>query len=93
MEQTAVEYYIDKYPDSKTFELSTSSLNGTKLSDLSNVSVVIFEVTDISKATKFALFAFTSYGWANEFGIDFSKINWMLFEVDKWNQLIKTFLD
>ena len=91
MEQTAVEYFIDSYPDIETFELSTSSLSGTKLSDLSNVSVVTFKLTDISNNRRFALFAFTSYGWVTDAGVDFSKITWRLFGRDEWNSLMQGF--
>ena len=93
MEQSAVEYYLDAYPEVKAFELSTSSLNGTKLSDLSNVSVVTFEVSNLSDGNRYALFAFTSFGWANEYGVDFNKLKWMIFNQEDWNLLIKTFLE
>ena len=93
MEQSAVEYFIDAYPEAKVFELSTSSLNGTKFSDLSSVSVVTFEVTNISDGNRYALFAFTSFGWANEYGVDFNKLRWMLFNQEDWNLLIKKFLE
>ena len=93
MEQSAVEYYLQAYPDTRAFELSTSTLAGAQFSDLSNVSVVTFEVSNLDTGIRTALFAFTSYGWVNDNGVDFSKLTWMMFDKNKWNSLIKTYLN
>ena len=37
---------LNEYPDLVEFELTTSSLNGTKFKDLSSSSVVSIELTD-----------------------------------------------
>ena len=76
LELRAVEYVLNEYPDLVEFELTTSSLNGTKFKDLSSVSVVSFELTDNNSKEKSVLFAFTSNDWVNQYGVYFSKIMW-----------------
>jgi hypothetical protein len=39
------------------------------------------------------MFAFTSGGWMNEFGVDLSYITWRRFDVDEWNDLIKVYVE
>ena len=38
------------------------------------------------------LFAFTSQGWANEYGVDFSRLMWKNFTLDKWNKLMQNYI-
>ena len=85
LELRAVEYVLNEYPDLVEFELTTSSLNGTKFKDLSSVSVVSFELTDNNSKEKSVLFAFTSNDWVNQYGVDFSKIMWKNFKKEEWN--------
>ena len=69
LEQAAVEQVLRAYPFLIDFELKTSSLKGTKMKDLSSVGVITFEIRDIKTSNKYVLFAFTSTGWANEYGL------------------------
>jgi hypothetical protein len=92
LELRAVEYILNKNPDLVEFELTTGSLNGTKLLDLSNVRVVTFELTNNNSKEKSILFAFTSNGWVNEYGVDFSKLIWKNFKKEEWNNLISKFV-
>ena len=93
LEQKAVEYYLEKYPNSRIFEISTSSMSANKGSDMSNLNIVPYTLTDFTLGKKFVLFAFTSYGWINENGVDFSKVKWKKFNRSEWNNLVKKFLD
>jgi hypothetical protein len=93
MEQAAVEYALNNYPDIVDFQLKTNSLDGTKLKDLSNVSIVTFELENLLSNKRYIMFAFTSGGWMNEFGVDLSYITWRRFDVDEWNDLIKVYVE
>lgn len=93
MEQAAVEYALNNYPDIVDFQLKTNSLDGTKMKDLSNVSIVTFELMNLQNQDRFIMFAFTSGGWMNEFGVDLSYVNWRRFDVNEWNDLIKVYVE
>ena len=86
LEQVAVEQVLTAYPYLVNFELKTGSLKGTKTKDLSSVGVITYEITDIDSNKKYVLFAFTSNGWANEYGVDISKLMWKNFTADEWNK-------
>lgn len=92
LEQVAVEQVLTAYPYLVNFELKTGSLKGTKLKDLSSVGVITFEITDRDSGEKYVLFAFTSHGWANEYGVDFSKLLWKNFTADEWNKLMQNYI-
>ena len=92
LEQVAVQQVLSEYPYLENFELKTSSLDGTKAKDLSAVSVLTFQITNRENQDKFVLFAFTSNGWANEYGVDFSKLLWKNFDKKEWNELMKAYV-
>ena len=92
LEQVAVQQVLSEYPYLENFELKTSSLDGTKAKDLSAVSVLTFQITNRENQDKFVLFAFTSNGWANEYGVDFSKLLWKNFDKKEWNALMKAYV-
>ena len=92
LEQVAVEQVLTAYPYLVNFELKTGSLKGTKLKDLSSVGVITFEITDRDSGKKYVLFAFTSQGWANEYGVDFSKLLWKNFTLDKWKKFMQNYI-
>jgi hypothetical protein len=92
LEQVAVQQVLTAYPNLIDFELKTSSLKGTKTKDLSSVGVITFEITNRKNQEKFILFAFTSNGWANEYGIDYSKLIWKNFGKNEWNKLMQTYI-
>jgi hypothetical protein len=93
LEQGAVEYALNNYPDIVDFKLKTNSLDGTKMKDISSVSIVTFELENIITGERFIMFAFTSGGWMNNFGVDFSLISWRRFDVKEWNNLIKAYAE
>lgn len=93
LEQEAVEYIFSEYPKANAFQIKTSSLDGTKISDLSNVSAVSYEYIDLISSTKYILMAFTSKGWWNDNGVNYNRISWRRFDRDQWNSLIKAFLE
>lgn len=90
-ELTATEWFITNYPQHDKFSLTTLDFDGKKLADMSSTSVITFKIQDfeINKdepvlGKKFVLFGFTSYGWINEYGINFDKVNWFLIDSDEW---------
>ena len=100
LEQKAVEQVLEAYPEMTKFELKSGSLKGVKSKDLSNVSVLTFELEDrittkdfLLKTKRYILFAFTSSGWANENGINYDRIFWKRFDVSEWNSLIKLYVN
>lgn len=92
LEQKAVEQVLSEYPYLENFELKSRSLDGTKAKDLSAVGVLTFEITNRENQEKFVLFAFTSNGWANEYGIENSKLLWKNFNKREWNNLMKAYV-
>jgi hypothetical protein len=93
LEQAAVEYALNNYPDVVDFQLKTNSLNGKKTKDLSSVSIVTFELENLKTQERFIMFAFTSGGWMTDYGVNLSYVTWRRFDVKEWNDLIKVYVD
>ena len=93
LELKAVEEILSAYPELKNFELKTSTLKGTKAKDISSVGVVTYEITDFDKGKRYVLFSFLSSGWTNQYGLDFNKVRWKLFDNLEWNNLMKAFVE
>ena len=102
VELRATEYVLNEYPDLNRFLLKTLDFDGRKLTDMSSVSVITFKLRefDILKhvredevifKNKMVLFAFTSNGWINEYGVNFSKIRWHLVTVDEWLNMMTSY--
>ena len=92
LELRAVEYILREKPEFVDFDLSTNTLNGVKANDLSNVGVVTYEVINNVNDQKLLLFAFTSEGWWNEYGVDYSKILWKFFDKKSYAGLLAKYL-
>jgi hypothetical protein len=91
LELNATEYYLSKYPSSK-FSLSLVMQEGSAFRDLSNVSVLNFiiedfdtNIADVSESRKLLSF-FLSHGWANEYGIDFTKVIPKEWNKEEWTR-------
>lgn len=93
LELGAVQYALNNFPDLVDFQLKTNSLGGTKLKDMSSVSIITFELENLSNNQRFIMFAFTSNGWMNDFGVNFSLIRWRRFDVSEWNKLMKAYIE
>ena len=92
LELRAVEYILREKPEFVDFDLSTNTLNGVKANDLSNVGVVTYELINNVNDQKLLLFAFTSEGWWNEYGVDYSKILWKFFDKKSYAGLLAKYL-
>lgn len=69
-----------------------------KIKDLSKTSVLCFKIQEFTPADdpkldgkKQILLAFTSYGWINEQGIDFNKVNWYLIDQAEWIKMMTSY--
>ncbi|MEO8516510.1 MAG: hypothetical protein ABI426_07190 [Flavobacterium sp.] len=94
-ELTATQWILANHPELTSFSLKTLDFEGKKLKDMSTTSVISFKIQEFTPADdivldgkKQILFAFTSYGWINEQGIDFNKVNWYLIDSDEWMNMM-----
>lgn len=90
-ELTATQWILEKHPELTSFSLKTLDFNGKKVKDMSTTSVVSFKIQEFSPkdnpvldGKKYVLFAFTSFGWINDQGIDFNKVSWYLIDNKEW---------
>ncbi|MBT8275774.1 MAG: hypothetical protein KJO39_06515 [Bacteroidia bacterium] len=94
-ELTATQWVLGNHPDMTSFSLKTLDFDGKKLKDMSNVSVITYKIQEFTPANKpeldgkkQVLFMFTSRGWINEYGIDFSKVRWHLIDAEEWMNMM-----
>ncbi|WP_395045718.1 hypothetical protein [Flavobacterium sp.] len=94
-ELTATQWILTNHPELTGFSLKTLDFDGKKLKDMSSTSVISFKIQEFTPTDnvvldgkKQILFAFTSYGWINEAGIDFNKVNWYLIDSDEWMRMM-----
>lgn len=94
LELRATEYLLETKPEFTHFELSLLDFNATKLSDLSNASCISFSLKgpDLNRQNKMILLMFLSKGWMNEFGVDFTKVRFELFDKSQWGDLFFTYI-
>tara|TARA_B100000963_G_scaffold191561_1_gene166667 strand:- start:159 stop:878 length:720 start_codon:yes stop_codon:yes gene_type:complete len=92
MELKAVEQILFEYPEIKNFELKTSTLDGVRSKDLSSMEVVTYEITVIG-GKRLVMFMFLSSGWLNQYGTDYNRIKWKLFDANEWNMLMKAYIE
>jgi len=97
-ELTATEWFLTHHPEYTKFSLKTLDFDGKKLKDMSATSVITFKIREFDideKDPKFGkklvLFGFTSFGWINQYGIDFDKIKWFLIDSDEWMRMMTAY--
>lgn len=98
-EYTATQWILSNQPALTSFSLKTLDFDGKKLKDLSEASVITFEIQQFSPKNnpildgkKQILFAFTSKGWVNEYGIDYNKVKWFLFDSSEWMNIMVAYV-
>ena len=98
-ELVATRWILSNNPELTSFSLKTLSFDGKKLKDMSATSVITYKIQEfnpsdkpILNGRKQILFGFTSQGWINEYGIDFSKIKWFLFDRDEWMNMMTSYV-
>lgn len=98
-ELTATEWFLTNHSEYSKFSLKTLDFDGKKLKDMSSTSVITFKIRefDISGddepklGKKMVLFGFTSFGWINEYGIDFDKVKWFLIDSNEWMKMMVSY--
>lgn len=86
LEQEATQYILRNSVDQSHFSCKIISFNATKLSDISNVSIVPFL---IEKPTgKSVLLMFVSKGWLTDHGVDYALVQFQEYSKDEWNTLV-----
>lgn len=99
LEQQALNYILSNHPEYANFRLKVIGLGsgGRKLSDNSNSYIIPFSLVkmDGEKLTsdKKLLFLFISSNWMNQYGIDYSKWKWEIYDSNKWNYLMSEFFE
>jgi len=98
-EQTATEWILTNHPELTSFSLETLDFNGKKVKDMSSVSVITFKIREFKPSIKpvldgkkKVLFGFTSNGWINEYGINFSKVRWHLLDSSDWMNMMISYV-
>lgn len=94
-ELTATQWVLANHPELKSFSLKTLDFDGKKIKDMSTTSVISFKIQEFTPSDDIALdgkkqilLAFTSYGWINDHGIDFSKVDWYLVDKNEWMNMM-----
>jgi len=94
-ELTATQWLLANHSEIKNFSLKTIDFNGKKLKDMSSTTVLTFKIQEFTPKNepkldgkKYVLLAFTSYGWFNDQGIDFSKVSWYLIDDKEWTNMM-----
>jgi len=95
VELKATEWVLTNHPELSSFSLKTLDFNGKKTKDMSATSVISFKIQEFIPADNPALngrrqvlFAFTSYGWISDQGVDFNKIEWYLMDNEEWMNMM-----
>jgi hypothetical protein len=98
-ELMATEYILTNNPELINFSLKTLDFDGKKLKDMSATSVITFKIQEFTPAKKpkldgrkQVLLGFTSYGWINEYGIDFDKVKWFLIDSPEWIKMMTSYV-
>ena len=97
-ELTATEWFLTNHPEYSKFSLKTLDFDGKKLKDMSATSVITFKIREFDMngdepefGKKLVLFGFTSFGWINEYGINFDKVKWFLIDSDEWMNMMTSY--
>ena len=97
-ELNATEWFLTNYPEYRQFSLKTLDFDGKKVKDLSATSLITFKIREFEivegKAQlgkKLILFGFTSFGWINEYGINFDKVRWLLIDDVEWLNMMTAY--
>lgn len=98
-ELNATEWFLTNHPEYNQFSLKTLDFDGKKLKDMSSTSVITFKIKEFDFddenepifGKRLVLFGFTSYGWINEYGINFDKVKWFLIDVKEWMNMMSSY--
>lgn len=100
MELFATNYVLDTY-GYEGFQLKLDRTGGaSKDFQPGTVSVLVFYLSELDPEfgnelgeTRQALVAFMDDGWVNEFGIDFTKVQFQTFNKKEWNEFLSAYIE
>lgn len=94
-ELTATQWLLSNHAEFDSFSLKTIDFDGKKLKDMSSASVITFKIQEFIpgdkpelNGDKRVLLGFTSFGWINEYGINFEKVDWHLVDSKEWMNMM-----
>ena len=94
-ELTATQWVLTNRPELENFSLKTLDFDGKKLKDMSAATVISFKIQEFIPqdkpeldGKKQVLFGFTSHGWINQYGIDYTKVKWHLIDRQEWMNMM-----
>lgn len=98
-ELIATQWILSNNPELTSFSLKTLAFNGKKLKDMSETSVIIYEIQEFIPSDKpelngrkQVLFGFTSQGWISQHGINFNKVRWFLVDTEEWMNMMVSYV-
>jgi len=86
LELQATQHILENQTTDSHFSCKIISTDASKLSDMSNVSIVPFLVERPSG--KSVLIMFVSKGWLTDYGIDLALVQFQEYSPQDWNQLV-----
>ena len=106
LELSATEWFLKEHGEVENFYLRTLDLNGKKLKDMSLTSVITFKIQEFDPeklpnnfyidrdlgGKKWVLMAFTSPGWMNDYGVNISRMKWLLVDREEWLNMMVTYV-
>ena len=98
-ELSATEYVLDTRPAAEEFTLKLNKpfANSTKWSDVSNVSILSFNIgyskhSDAETANREVLLMFLDPGYMTQYGIDLTLVSWRYISQEEWNKLLTAYV-
>jgi hypothetical protein len=98
-ELTATEYVLDTRPNAAEFTLKLNKpfANSTKWSDVSNVSILSFNIgyskhSDAENTNREVLLMFLDPGYMTQYGIDLTLVSWRYVSKEDWNKLLTVYV-
>ncbi|MAR21746.1 MAG: hypothetical protein CMD25_07375 [Flavobacteriales bacterium] len=94
LENLAANYVMKNFPEYDEFNLKVIGIGGggKKISGEGTVSFVPFAFTQLKDGkltdNRKLILLFASKGWINKFGVDYTRLKWQVWDVNKWNKLI-----
>ena len=97
LELGATNHILNNYPEKECFELELLEWSATKDVLSSNVTIRPFTVANLDKNTlavnkREVLLTILSDGWVNDFGVDVTKVSYVMLDIESWDDLFTAFL-
>ncbi|MFM7106684.1 MAG: hypothetical protein ACKOW8_14310, partial [Flavobacteriales bacterium] len=87
LENEATEWVLTNHPEYTRFELKLMNVRNEKLTNMSDITSCTFIVKP-ENDEKFVMMWIVSYGWWNDYGVDFAKIVVRTFNSEEWKDVL-----